>query len=81
MRDPEGWFWTVEAQLYAEIATAVHDLRYFTAARLFDDVPDEYLPMRFGPKVQAPQVESAGRSKSDVQADADLLRAEMGLVA
>lgn len=79
-RDPDGWFWTVEAQLFAEIATAVHDLRYFTALRTIQE-PDDYLPMRFGPKVEAPQAESAGRSTSDVQADADLLRSEMGLVA
>lgn len=83
-RYPEQWYWTPEMRLAAAAATALSDIRYLTAAQLNWDgeIPDRYLSVMYGPPTDdAPESDPVGRSVADVRADADLLRAELGLAA
>ncbi|WP_341258215.1 hypothetical protein [Gordonia malaquae] len=38
-----------QTQLLAEVATLLSDLRFLDAVSKFEDLPDEYLPGRYGP--------------------------------
>ncbi|MGW5521923.1 hypothetical protein [Gordonia sp. NPDC003950] len=67
------------------MATLVRDLRYFAAARVMPEVPDEYAPGAYGPRGD----DSSDRKSVDetTEADSDArartaaaeIRAEMGI--
>lgn len=70
--------------LLAEIATIVRDQRYYTVLPVLgDDVPDEYLPGRYGPPRQGSDATEPDNDVIDrdarALAGAAQIRAEMGL--
>lgn len=72
--------------MVAEVATIVSDIRYLTAAGVTPEVPDEYLPARYGPQrdgdsSEQPTVDRATEIDRDARARAGAaeIRAEMGI--
>lgn len=75
--NPDDWIWAdTQTRLLAIIATAVEDSRYFAAASLNwndGEMPKEYYPSVYGPKVpEEPKPSAAGAREA-----AAAIRAEM----
>jgi hypothetical protein len=82
--NPDWRFNDTVSFLLAEIATIESDRRYFEAARVMDDVPEQYWPARYGPASlsedssdQTTRSELAIESADRARAVADEMRAGM----
>lgn len=54
--DPDGWWWDDPAvQLAAESASTLSSMRFWDLmfARVFEEIPDEYLPRKYGRRTEA----------------------------
>lgn len=60
--------------MMADATNALMDLRFFEAARRWDEIPTRFLPGDYGPEAAAPDVSAVVESEETARAVGDSMR-------